>query len=151
MPETNLQEQKEPKAQGPLTIQRTFTSFSYLFSVLCFLTVSSTSCCPFYLFTSALFLHRTYASSHPMCPPYPVPPSMLFASKSHLQSRTTVTFTAVLLFVLCGGFSPVLSYLFRLVFLCGQGSFTVLCICSIQHKWNFSFHKSLEDPKYGLE
>lgn len=151
MPETDLQEQKEPKTQGPLTIQRTFTSFSYLFSVLCLLTVSSTSCCPFYLFTSALFLHRTYASSHPMCPPYPVPPSMVFASKSHLQSRTTVTFTAVLLFVLCGGFSPVLSYLFRLVFLCGQGSFTVLCICSIQHKWNFSFHKSLEDPKYGLE
>lgn len=92
-------------------------------SLVCAYWLSFTSCCLFYLFTSAPFMHTTYASSYPMCPSYPVPPSMLFASKSHLQSRATVTFTAVLLFVLCVDFSPVLSYLFRLVFSLWSGTF----------------------------
>lgn len=38
-----------------------------------------------------------------------------------------------------------------LFFLCGQGPFTFLCICSILPKWNFKFWKSLEDLKYSIE
>lgn len=82
-------------------------SLSYVHWLFVPLSVHSTSL----LLLQFCLLHRLFFFPL-VCPPYSVSPSIFFASKSHPQNRTTVTFTTIMLFV---NFSPMLSYLFRLL------------------------------------